>query len=232
MSMTVNSIASSAIDYSNLFGTSSTSDSGSTLLADYAMLKNGSMKKLYKAYYSQVDSEEEESKSTAYSTVKSNASKLDKSLDKLQSSSLYDGNSTDALYKAVSDYVSNYNATLTSAASENASATNNMALKLVSTTSTYTKQLESIGISIDDDGKLSIDEDTFKEAVGTSTGLSTAKDLFGSSYGYSNTINNKNSIIESIASNRVKSTGNSGTLYGSTGTSSSSVLDSLIAMDA
>ena len=230
MSLNVNSLSKSSLDYSSWFPTNSSNNSGDTLLADYAAIKNGSLKKLYKAYYStsDVDPEAEEKKSEAYSTVKGDASKLRKTLDKLQSSSLYDGNSTDKLYSAVSDFVNDYNKAFSSAASESAESTNSMALKLGKTTSTYTKQLESIGISMDEDGKLSIYKDKFKEAVSTSSGLATAKDLFGSSYGYSNTLTNKASVIESIAGNKV-TTGNK--TYKSDG-NGSSVLDSLIDVDA
>lgn len=231
MSLTVSSIANSALDYSTLFPSSSSGTSGDTLLADYAAIKNGSLKKLYKAYYSGLEEQEAEASSEAYSTVKANASKLSDSIKDLQSESLYDGESTDDLYEAVSDYIKNYNSTLTSSASESTTATNSMALKLASTTSTYSEQFSSIGISINEDGTLSIDEDEFKEAVSESAGLSTAKDLFGSSYGYSNIISTKASIIESIAGNRINSSGSTGTTYGSGG-SSSSVLDSLIDVDA
>ena len=230
MSLNVNTLSKSSFDYSSWFSTNSSDNSGNTLLADYAAIKNGSLKKLYKAYYSTegVDSEAEEKKSEAYSTVKGDASKLRKTLDKLQSSSLYDGNSTDKLYSTVKDFVTDYNKAFSSAASEDAEAANSMALKLGKTTSTYTNQLESIGISMDEDGKLSIDEDKFKEAVSTSTGLATAKDLFGSNYGYSNTLTNKASVIESIAANKVKS---DKMTYNADG-NGSSVLDSLINMNA
>lgn len=91
------------------------------------------------------------------------------------------GYDTEAIYKAVNDYVSDYNFVIKAA---NDSENDTVITKASSlATSTYVNRnlLSKIGITMNEDSILSIDKDTFMKAD-----MNTAKTLFngGGSYGY------------------------------------------------
>ena len=110
-------------DYSFLFGTSSNTTTGNTFsLSDYAMIKNGTYKKLMKAYYADTDN------SFVKSVAGSKAASQDNTVEikKLQETSkalsesaealygekgkdLYTEDKRDDLLKAVSGFVKDYN---------------------------------------------------------------------------------------------------------------------------
>ena len=236
----INSISSN--DYSSLFSNLSSSSSkesssafgGSTILGDYASIKNGSYSKLLKAYYKKQNTQESAEKTAtankAYSTVNSDAASLKKAADALDDNSLYaegsysvtdsKGEKTDskynydAIYKKLSAFVDSYNELVKSGASEEASAANRTTLNLVRATSSNSGLLEDIGITTDKDGKMSIDRDKFNSA-----NISTVRTLFQGGGSYGSTAANKASLIGSIASNKTSSN-SSGSLYNSTGSTS------------
>lgn len=222
----------------DLFGNSSSSsnnDSFGINLADYASIKNGSYRKLLAANYKK-EQEAEGTSSSSSSAVKDTkqtltsisdaASDLQKSISTV--SSLFktekdeNGRSVvnydeDKMYKALKDFVNNYNSLLDEAG--NAETTNLLrtATSLVSFTKANEKALESVGISVGSDNKLSIDEDKFKEAS-----KSSVQSLFQSTGGYAYQVDAKASSLKINADELAKKVPRS-----STGSSKNTGLSSL-----
>lgn len=91
------------------------------------------------------------------------------------------GYDVDAIYKAVNSFVTNYNATIKAAADVDDSTVANRVSSMERNTVSNQKSLAKLGISINEDGTLSLNKDTFKKAD-----MNTAKTLFNGngSYGY------------------------------------------------
>lgn len=174
---------------STFFGTStntsSTSTSSSdTTLSDYASIKNGSYKKLMKAYYAKQESSTSVSdgdKSTTskyYALLKSDSDAMQKSANALKTnSSLYekktvtneDGTTTseydmDTLYSKVKSFIDDYNSILDSYDKVNNTNILKKGIYLVKNTNANQNMLSKIGITIGSGNKLEIKEDTFKSA--------------------------------------------------------------------
>lgn len=173
-----------------MFGTSQTSGTSSTLF-DYGSIKNGSYYKLLKSYYngnSKIGSIAGETTSkVASDSAKKNAASVRDSAKALQEDSLAllskgkdsvftkknvrqdDGTvkseyDTDAIYKAVSKFVKDYNSTIESAASSEDSSVLSSTASMVKATKANSNLLADVGISIGSDNKLTIDEKAFKSA--------------------------------------------------------------------
>lgn len=117
-----------------------------------------------------------ENKSNAMS-VRDDAEQLSKTVTKLGKSSLWekkevkseDGKVTeeydkDAIYKAVSEFVKDYNSLIDSSGDSADSKVLRTASSMVNYTKANSDMLDRIGISIGKDNKLSIDETAFKDA--------------------------------------------------------------------
>ncbi len=194
---------------SSFFG--GTSDLLGINYSDYATIKSGSYFKLMKAYYSidntdsdsAVNSIVNKTTSTAkdsaskLSSIEDDADKVNAAADELMakgSKSLFekktvtdeDGNTTeqydtDAIYKAVKKFADSYNELVKDASGANTSNISRAADNLINLTEANEKLLNKIGITVDEDNKLQIDEETFKKAD-----MATVKSLFNTtgSYGY------------------------------------------------
>ena len=198
---------------SNIFSSlgSSTSSSGINL-GDYAAIKNGSYKKLLKAYYKEQDStstektkddiKAEKQKNELMSTT---ASDLNEAARKLMDTSLLekktgeDGTADydrDAIGKAVKNFVDAYNKTIDEAAeSDNTSVLRST----VWTTNMMKKNaglLEEIGVKVGADNKLTLDEDKLKSAD-----VSTLKSLFQGHGSLVGRVSQKASAIATSAAN-------------------------------
>ncbi len=216
---------SSGNDLSYLFGGASTGKSSSLydVLGDYSSLKNGSSYKLYKAYYQKEDKDSKEAKNTistaeknAYTTVKSAAEGLSAAADALSSKSLYekgefkktakDGTQSDSeydydgMYKAVSDFVDNYNSLVKSGASESLAKLNDVTLRMMKNTKTNSNMLNSVGISIGKDGSLSINRDKFNQAD-----VSSIKSLFSGSGSFADSTASRAGILKNASANKLSS---------------------------
>ena len=172
--------------FNSMFGTSQTSGTSSTLF-DYGSIKNGS-------YYngnSKIGSIAGETTSNVASdSAKKNAASVRDSAKALQEDSLAllskgkdsvftkknvrqdDGTvkseyDTDAIYKAVSKFVKDYNSTIESAASSEDSSVLSSTASMVKATKANSNLLADVGISIGSDNKLTIDEKAFKSAYMT-----------------------------------------------------------------
>ena len=192
-------------NYSFLFSGLSSSASNAlsgNWLADYASIKNGSYGKLMKAYYAK------DKKDTATDTAKKALAKVETTTDALKESadallatgkknlftqkdittkdengveSTTKGYDTDAIYSAVNSFVTNYNSVMAAVDDVSDTTVNNRTESLGNTTIANSKQLAKIGITMKNDGTLSLDKDTFMKAD-----MSTVKSLFqgNGSYGY------------------------------------------------
>ena len=211
----------SSIDFSNFFGsTANTTQSAglSGVLSDYASIKNGSYGKLLKAYYkkqNETDSDEVKAANSKNSRLKNYASSLKDAASAVSDPALYgkgdfevtysDGTKEsssydmDKIYEKVKSFIDNYNSTVKNAASyDDGPSMAKKALSLIKTTSTNANLLSQVGITSDtsdgNEGQLTIDEDKFKKAS-----IGTIKTLFTGSGSYASVVENKASLISSLA---------------------------------
>ena len=160
-------------------------------LSDYASIKNGSYGKLMKSYYKEMNSGQTSSgnknevnnnstnktETVVDSVKKQELVNLQKYTDELQGSSdklLKKGSSSlfkseykesdkEALYKAVSDFVSDYNNLVEKGSASATGSIARMSGRLEDTAGDHKQALEAIGITIDK-GKLTISKDAFMNA--------------------------------------------------------------------
>ena len=210
--------------YSSLLGGSTGSDASSTLLTDYASIKNGSYGKMMKSYYAKVNEEESTSSGSNSKTKNTDAAsasaarKFYESATAMNSLDYSEGN-IDELYDKVSEYVKNYNALMTAASkSENASV-KAQADALNDYTYQNYKLFSRLGITMNSDRTLSINEDTFKkvnEKTGA-TNIPTLKTLFQGVNSFADKSADRASKIYSLASDGDYVTSSQAKYAGSTG---------------
>ena len=221
--------------YSNMFGSGSSSTSSFySNLGEYSSIRNGAYRKLVKSYYKKMNSTDPDTtdKSTtgstgrntkvnstgtvALSTVKSEASDLVTSAKKLTatgkdslfaSEEKYDA---DATYKAVSNFITQYNDTVDALSKVNSTAVKNAGNHMQNMTNIMSKGLSKVGITVGTDGKLTVDEQKFKAAD-----MSKVKALFDGSSSYAGVVSSAAGRIASQAGNQISQLG--GGLYGSNG---------------
>lgn len=204
--------------FSSLGNTNNNSVSSDLLgisYTDYASIRNGSYGKLLNSYYQKeldnsgssgvgtTDSKQMlTSINSAASDLKDSAAKLlSKGKDSLfttkkdEKGNSYVDYDTDKVYKAVKDFVDNYNSLLDAAADTDTTSILRSAVSLVSYTKANKNALAEVGITVGADNKLSIDKDKFEEAS-----KARVQSLFQSNGGYAYQINSKASMISSHAS--------------------------------
>lgn len=210
-----NESASSFLAGLNINSGSGSGSSDAFSISDYAMIKNGSYKKLCKAYYAKQKAENAASgrdSSQKLTSMGSTAGSLAKSAESLMKDSLwqkkdvktkdpdtgeetmtqdYDWNS---ITKAVKSFVDSYNKTVESSGNSNTKDVLRSAAWMTKTTSAYEKTLEKVGISVGADNKLEVDEDKLKEAD-----IGTLKDLFTGHNSYASKMNDKAHSITNAA---------------------------------
>lgn len=188
--------------------------------SDYATIRNGSYHKLLSAYYSKDGASDEIKSALSTSTSKDDAKTLARiedaadgmkdSAEKLLASgknSVFnkvttkdkDGVETtdydkDAIYKAVSAFVKDYNNLINTAADSDTINILRGARSMVNYTKANARMLGKMGITIGADNQLAIDEKAFKDAR-----MEDVKALFGTrgSYGYQ--MDTQASLIETYA---------------------------------
>lgn len=189
---------------SSLFGSSGLfgNNSGSILL-EWANIRNGTYKKLMKAYYAKEkataaeDSKSDKVTEKTLTATESSAEALKKSVDELSATgtkSVFkkvtskdeDGNTvenydTDKIYKSVKKFVDNYNDLIENTNETINSGVSNNRKSMILSTNSNADLLDSIGISINSDNTLTIDEEAFKNAD-----MSKVESMFSgrNSYGY------------------------------------------------
>lgn len=246
MGISLNGLSSGLADtYSTLLSGAGSSSSGgfdgSSLLTDYAAIKNGSYGKMMKSYYAKMKAEEgEESEKSSSSKAKkvkdassaSAASALHKSASALGNLN-YDDRSEENIQKitdAVSAFIKDYNSLMKSGSkSENATVQKQTDALYDSYYSNY-KLFAKIGITMNSDRTLSLDEDSFKKGFTDDSGRAgTVKTLFGGIGSFADKAVDRASRIyraagdgESVTSSKAKYASGSGSASSSSSKTNSS----------
>ncbi len=224
MGISLNGLNSGMQDmYSSLLGGSG--DGASTLLSDYASIKNGSYGKMMKSYYAKINEEEEETASKSKSDKKetdgaaaSAARKLYETASGMNSLDFSEEN-IDGLYDSVSAFIKDYNTMIKNASNSKLADVKEQADAINDMTYSNYKLLARVGITMNSDRTLSIDEETFKkvnEKTGA-TNVPTLKTLFQGYGSYADKITDKMSKLyrtagegESVTSAKAKYAGSAG----------------------
>lgn len=208
----------------------------SNFLSDYASIKNGSYRKLMKAYYGSGASDSAKSvaneslkryssrtahtaeETKAYNKVQTTSDALKESADALLttgSKSVFnkkdvtakDENGVEtttkeydkgAIYNAVNGFVTNYNSVIQAADKVDSSNISRRTANMMNTTTSNLKSLLSVGISVNKDGTLALDKDTFMDSD-----MSKAKNLFNGNNSYAYRVSAQASMINYAADNEV-----------------------------
>ncbi len=101
----------------------------------------------------------------------------------------------DAIYKAVSDFATNYNKLIDNVNKSDSAGVKKAATNMTNITKLYAKSLEKVGITIGDDKKLTVDEEKFKAAD-----ISRVKSLFNETPSFAASVSSQASFIDSAAS--------------------------------
>lgn len=193
-------------------------------LSDYASIKNGSYGKLMKAYYAKDAADkaastgkDTETKKKSISTAADSAktlSEIEKAADAMKESAdslLVKGSKsvfrkknekatvseeydTDAIYKAVSGFVTDYNDLLSKTSAASSKNLQSKADTLAAVTIANAKLLSRVGITVNSDSSLSIDEEVFKKSD-----MGTVKNLFGTTGAYGYKVSAQASMIDYTA---------------------------------
>lgn len=180
-------------------GSSSGSSGSGSILAEYSSIKNGSYKKLLKAYYN-MDSSSESGKVTSNISTSVDSNKVLANIkdasDELSSvanelftngkDSVFIKNEAgeydkEAIYKKVNSLVDAYNELVDVAGDSKTSSVVNKLESIESTTNINSRLLAKVGITKNAKGELVVDKEKFMEA-----NMETVKSLFNGvgSYGY------------------------------------------------
>ena len=197
-------------------------------LADYKSLRTGATKKLLNAYYNNTDSSSKDASvkkaisstskniansNKALTVTKSDADALTKAASKLADTSkdknLFadKSNVTDDIYSAVKSFVKDYNSVIDDSDNVDSTSVLSRISSIASKTSAYSNKLEDIGITVESDGNLKIDEDTLKKAD-----VSKVKDLFNGAGSFAGQVMTAASGVASAAT-----VASSSSLYGASG---------------
>lgn len=222
---------SNYMNYAGMMSAGTSTSSASSLynsLSEYSSIRNGSYRKLVKAYYKKMNQTEQTDKtsnssakknsagSVSLSAVKAEATELSDAAKKLTTTgknSLFsnsDKYDKDAAYKAVNAFVNQYNDTVDSMKTVTGTAVKNAGGHMQNMTNIMSKGLAKVGITVDTDGKMVLDEKTFKDAD-----MSKVKSLFNGSSSYAGMISTAADRIASQANNQIGQL--SGGLYGQNG---------------
>ena len=214
--------------FSSMFGTSgsnSSTSSAGNIFSDYASIKNGTYGKLLKSYYeknpvsrdsngkistSVSASASASTKDTkALTAAKDNALDLKDSLKKLSQKSTYEKD-TEEVMKSVKAFVEDYNSVIKGTEDINNTSVLRSTLWMTNTTAKNTSLLEDIGIKINADNTLSLNEDKFKEAD-----MTDVKSLFMGETGYGASVSSRASSVAIYAAQAAAQANTTYTLTGS-----------------
>lgn len=222
----------SNFNYSSFFGSGSSSLSSSIYsnLSQLSSIRSGAYSKALKAYYGK-NSETDTSKKTSasrynnYQYANSELTKVSKESSELVAASkkLSDAGKdnlfsnkekydSDAAFKAANEFVTNYNETL-DAVSKTANATvRNSANSMTKMAGIMTKSLGSIGITVEKNGKLTINESEFKNAD-----FDKIKSVLGTNGSFAKIIGSSAQRLESAAEQQNRQSAYGAGLYGRNG---------------
>lgn len=212
---------SSSNDYSSLFASlnsgtkNSTAAPSNNLFADWASIQNGSYGKLTKAYYGKhsqsVDMDEDEVKTAVRTnnSLKAEHTDLRKAIsdirdaesvftDKIKTKDA-NGNEVedydyDKIYKLLKSFADSYNGTLDKGVESDNKTILRNTLQMTHMTSTHSKLLSSVGITVGSDNKMTVSEADVKKAS-----MTALKTLFVGMGSYAESIdNNASNIISAV----------------------------------
>lgn len=197
---------SSLLGNQNLFGTASAFN-----LSDYASVKNGSYGKLMKAYYNEQKPSNATDKSSSVKNKKdvsvdnSGLTQMKKEADGLKSAT--EALAKDDLWKqdkgsynldkiagAVKDFVKEYNDVIDQSSKVNSKDIAQSTRYMKSMTDTMSKALSKVGITVETDGKMSLNEDTLKNS-----NITSLKSLFSGTVSYGSQTSDKAGEISKAA---------------------------------
>ena len=174
-----------------------------SVLSEYNSVKSGNYLKLLKKYYAQDENPSVHKKTVSsdlagvvpkkVTATVSSAKNLSDSITNVMDSSLYQKDVSD-IYKAVKDYVDDYNDLVTKGRRASVSGVATNVAKLITSTSANETSLSRIGITIKQDDTLSLDEEAFKKAD-----MKNVEELFRGPGGYGLSQANHVSLIEYYA---------------------------------
>lgn len=226
----LNSYSDSYNFFDSYMGTGSSgsnSSSGlSSSLMDLQMIKSGTYKKALKAYYAKnpvKNSDDSDSKESIaesgkadsnanLSTLKSASQKLMDSATKLKNKNYSKVEKPEDMLDDVKDFVSNYNSTLNATKNLNSYSILQTAVWMTGQTGTSEGLLGKMGISVNEDNTLSLDEEKFKKA-----NVSTLKSVFSGSGSFAYRISQKASSLKTQSANQISVNSGKKT-YSSSGT--------------
>lgn len=215
-------------DYSYLFQSISSSKGNSSavnlnFLSDYASIKNGSYKKLMRAYFDEGRKTNLPDKTDKINNMSLDSGKTianvqkvtdqlkasaDKLLEKGENSVFSEDKVTEKTFEAVSSFLKDYNDTLSSMEKVNSTSILEKTLNMTGVTSSNKNLLNSIGITIEEDNSLKIEKETFMSAD-----ISTVKNLLHSTGSFAYQISAQASFINFAADHegmKANTYGNSG----------------------
>lgn len=243
MGISLNGLNSGMADtYSTLLGGMSGGDNAggvSSLLGDYAAIKNGSYGKMMKSYYAKLEKQEAEESGEV---DKKKAGKIKDSASASAAASLYKSASAlgslnyddrseeniDKITDSVSAFIKDYNSLMKSADKSDNTTVQKQAESLYNSYYSNYKLFSKVGITLNSDRTLSFDEDTMKKVLAdTEHGNgATVKTLFGGIGSFADKAVDKASRIyraagdgESVTSSKAKYAG-VGSSTSTSGTSS------------
>lgn len=211
----------------SFFGTNTTYSANNNVLGDYAMIKNGTYKKLLNAYYTKKsnestdeteDSSEKKSEKTKLLQSKSQAETLKKAADDLKNGKLFEGTvdeetgkvtyNREEITKKLSSFVDAYNDMLDASSDVDTKSVLQKTLWMIGSTKANSKLLDKVGISIGKDNKLTLDKDKAKDAD-----INSLQVLFSGKGSLADKISSKASEIGNLANSAIKSLSNKGSAY-------------------
>ena len=157
-------------DYSYLFNNMQPASTGGTFsLGDYAAIKNGSYKKLLKAYYAKQDAEKsavsgDSMKKSAL--MKSSADALKKSANALNNEALWEKKEDydwDAITKTVKSFVDDYNSLVKLAGNSDSKDVLRNAVWMTGMTEANENLLSKAGITVGKGNQMELNEDVLKK---------------------------------------------------------------------
>ena len=200
-------------DYSYLFNNMQPTSTGGTFsLGDYAAIKNGSYKKLLKAYYAKQDAEKSTISSDAMknsSLVKSSADALKKSANALNNEALWEKKEDydwDAITKSVKSFVDDYNSLVKLAGNSDSKDVLRNAVWMTGMTESNDNLLSKAGITVGKGNQMELNEDILKKAD-----ISTLKTLFTGHNSLADKIATKANSISNAAARTSGTYRNNGT---------------------
>lgn len=154
------------------------------------------------------------SKDAYFEKVSGAAANLNKCIEALSDSSIWNNESkdysSDKTYDAVSNFISSYNTLIRNMSKVGKTIENTYKTKLDELTTSNKEQLEAVGITVESDGKLGVDIDKLKKAD-----ITEVKKIFGSDSGFIKSVKEQSSEVNNVVSQALSIQKSLSSLYNS-----------------